>query len=107
MLKTIFRNITSFATMNQVPAQLYIGQLKESFVIFLLKTNARQIGDFLKAILKWAKQNMMQQKEKCLKKQGFISVFNLDMKEYQNTSSEIMLIKKFQSLLQLPMICEP
>lgn len=70
MLKTIFRNITSFATMNQVPAQLYIGQLKESFVIFLLKTNARQIGDFLKAILKWAKQNMMQQKEKCLKKQG-------------------------------------
>lgn len=95
MLKTIFRNTTSFATMNQVPAQLYIGQLKESFVIFLLKTNARQIGDFLKAILKWAKQNMMQQKEKCLKKQGFISVFNLDMREYQNTSSEIMLIKSF------------
>ena len=81
--------------------------IKGKLRYLLIKNKRSSNWGFLKAILKWAKQNMMQQKEKCLKKQGFISVFNLDMKEYQNTSSEIMLIKKFQSLLQLPMICEP
>ena len=84
--------------------------IKGKLRYLLIKNKRSSNWGFPKGHLEMGETKYDAAKREVLEETG-LHVSNADggfvFKEYQNTSSEIMLIKKFQSLLQLPMICEP